>query len=64
MDEVSAIVLYVGDGAQDVWYTSPGYYFGDPMNWMSGPYDTMAAAYGAFQDHARSILGDDCEWAE
>ena len=56
MEEVSAIVLYVGDGANDIWYTSPGYYYGDPLTWMSGPYDEMAKAYNAFQDHAREML--------
>jgi hypothetical protein len=58
VEEVSAIVLYVGDGAQDLWYSNPGYYYGDPMSWMVGPYDTMAGAYHAFQDYALEILDD------
>ena len=56
--EYAGIVMYVGAGAKDIWFHAPGYYWGDPLTWMNGPFDTMVGAYEAFERHVIEMAGE------
>ena len=55
MEDVSAIIMYVGQHADDVWFRGPGYYYGTPTSWMTGPYSSAADCLSGFEGMLESM---------